>query len=464
MPRKRKAKKTNGGASTPPKVNKKFRKGEIIVQPKAPRQRAPKLQAQLSVCARDYALAVRDPFTGPLACLPSNFPPLPSLKVRTWSKGTFTVGTTAGGVSVSPNRFSANDGSSVVFSSAAGYASASPWLGTGGANTTTQNSNSPYAQASFGTGTGQVQYRMVGMGMRAWCISPEVDLGGDMIAFREPDNNSIANLTEDQIMAYTNVRRIPCDAMRTPALVCWIPTTPSEMEFGSTPTAGAACLGIAVFGAKAGNKFSFEIFQVLEFIGSTVLGKTQSHADPEGFAAVLEAVEEQGDSWYGSAKNAGIKLVQAATEHLSHLSGNVLRKAGAAALEAAAYGVMNRMRGALGEQPARLAPGSVTVTEIDRQATHLQSPSVPKAPEIALPKRTWTQTDLGLEYANYSPAEVKVALNAINSRDYRITSVVALREVTDQVLVELFGRPTTPDREEAGYHPPGDLPYDPPRK
>jgi hypothetical protein len=303
--------------------------------PSSKKSRRQAMTTMLSPCARDYAYALRDPFDGPLSCVPSSFPPLPSFKTRVFSRGTLTIGTNGYGfVIVNPQAFMVNDETSVFFSG-------STYTGTGfpaAVNTTgTSNasSNSPFSAADLGENPASAQFRIVSVGVRTWYIGTELNLSGQMIGLRQPDNDSVLGLLVADVLGFDSARRVTTTSERVPLEVMWIPTQPRDLEYTSEVDTSFPCMGVLASGV-AQSFYAFEVYATAEFIGRNVTGKSPSHADPSGFAAVLTAAQSAGDSWVGSARDAGLALVRSAAEGLSELSGPALRYAGKAAVH---YGV-----------------------------------------------------------------------------------------------------------------------------
>lgn len=308
----------NQGAKSAPNPSKKKKNG------KKNKKTTTQMNStnQLSPCARDYAFSLRDPFDGPLACVPSSYPPIPTLKMRIFSRGIGTIGTAGYGfVMVVPRRMAANDIGGAYYSGAT-FPDAKFPASLSGTGVSVANSNAPFAYAALGSGTPTsvtAQYRIVSVGVRSWFTGTELNVSGESMGFRHPDNDSIVGLTYSDLLAFDSTRRVSESSARPVLETLWIPVKPTELEFVGTID-DVAPLGHLRAGV-AGQTFSWECYALMEYIGRSVPGKSSSHADPAGFAAVLTAAQNEGDTWIGSARAAGASLVNAASRGLSALSG-----------------------------------------------------------------------------------------------------------------------------------------------
>jgi len=253
--------------------------------------------------------------------------------MRVFVRGSAVYGVNGGGfVMINPKRLFANDIGGCYWSQNAATYIDTGFPPLGAVGTLSTNSNSPFNYGAFGSGTptsSTNQYRIVSAGVRSWYTGTELNLSGECLGFRHPDNDTVDNLSHNTLLGFDSVRRVLENSSRPVMETLWIPTKPSDLEFQSL--ADLVCpLGHARLG-KAGETFAFEAYVLYEFIGRNVQGKSGSHADPSGFAAVLTAAQSEGDTWVGSARNAGASLINAATNGLKSLSGPVasaLRVAG----------------------------------------------------------------------------------------------------------------------------------------
>lgn len=299
------------------KKNKKFSPGMTNV-------------TSLSPCTRDYIGALCNPFDGPLSCVPSSYPPIPTYKVRTFNKGFISTGTTGVGfVQFQPYGLFANNTLSVLSSittyAGAGFPSTFPLLGVVSADT-----NSPYASASINTLALGIQFRVVACGVRVWYIGTEIDIQGEMFGFRHPDNETISGLSVAQVLSFSNTRRVAVDNQRRTLDVTWIPMKPQDLEFIGSFASSVFSIGIALTGAASKtNQFAYEVYGICEYVGANVPNRTPSSADPAGFAAALEAAQSTGDTWYGNARDATASLLKTAYQIAGNLSGSHVVRAAA---------------------------------------------------------------------------------------------------------------------------------------
>lgn len=320
----------------------------------------------LSACAVDYALALSDPFDGPLACVPSTYPPIPSFKTRVWSKGNISIGSSGYGfVVIAPGQCAANDSVGILSSSTAyaqfGFPGTSLDTGVIQANT-----NSLFTTAQIGPVVGRAKFRQVSCGVRVWYIGSELNLQGEMYGVREPDNNSLLGLSAATLLNYPSSRRVVVTSLRAPLEIIWIPVQPVELTFQTSTTNGAYSLGIVVTGpAASAGIFAYEVFSILEYVGSNVPMRTSSHADPVGFSSVLNAVQDTGDTWYGRARDFAKETVKVAASGLSALSNSRLAAGVGQGIGSAMFGGRMSFPDTSGTLPRlpSMERGRVTVTE-----------------------------------------------------------------------------------------------------
>jgi hypothetical protein len=243
----------------------------------------------LSPCAMKYARCLANPFTGPEACIPS-FPAVLSKKVRVFAKGVFTTSSTTniGFILLTPTNFIANNlgGCFTTDSTFAGTAFTN--AGTGVIN---NGSNSEYSAASFGSGVTLAKYRMVSAGIRVRYIGTNLNLGGQLVAYQDPDHQSLITRTITDIDGETESRRLPYSRDKW-SKVLYRPAYDEENNFQAVfpPIAGATqFMGIITESAVASQPFEWETFAVFEVIGRNVRAKTLSEVDPAGYAAVHTA-------------------------------------------------------------------------------------------------------------------------------------------------------------------------------
>lgn len=316
----KKKNKNKAGKPKPKGANKKKNGGRP--RARGPNRAAPR-SAQLSQGTAQYAMCLRDPFDGPITGVPSAFPPIPSGKVRYWARGTMTIGSGGTGFVLMNPFYGVVSDLTFVYQTGSTYAGSTLTLaatGVSGAST-----NSPHNAANMTGAIPLLQARLVSAGLKLYPTMAEVDLNGTYVMLRNPDNQTLDTMNTSAMLAYETASRLPVDSSRRPACVLFNPVNPDELDYGSyTPHSGRYCMGILVSGT-ASKTFAWEASAVFEEIGSYAHGETPSHADPEGFAAVLNASSDAGSVGYGDAlyKTAG-QFVSAASQELKTLSGQVL--------------------------------------------------------------------------------------------------------------------------------------------
>jgi hypothetical protein len=271
----------------------------------------------LSSCSVAYARALTDPYADldPLPCIPDTVV-LGSYKLRTYGRGTFTIGTAGvGWIIVAPHLCSVSSNRALyvgytddpIITTTAAYTGTNLNYvpGSGPAYPTGvqgSNPNSIYAYTDLAQASNR-QIRLVGCGLRARYTGTELNRGGRVFLLRQPNNGSIvnaqtgANLTKE-------VTCTTAPVSRTWHHVEYKPEAAQEISYlfndtwsyingqpVNTPTDFHSML-IYVEGAVAGSAFEFEVVSYFELIG-TNLQLTQSHSDPVGMGVVSAAVPIQ---------------------------------------------------------------------------------------------------------------------------------------------------------------------------
>jgi hypothetical protein len=243
----------------------------------------------LSGCARDYARTLVNPFSGPLACIPS-FPVLMTRKMRTWARGSFSTGTNSQGWIAADPKYGAINNSATVYYSTAGMAPVAVDMAAVGVGTA--NSNSDYALGTVGPAANL--YKVVGYGLRFRYTGTSLNQGGTIVALCDPNHNSLQGRSYANFQAELMSKQFPFG--REWINVLYKPVTDLELTSQSTFPAntGAATdlcfyMGAYINSAVAAQPFEFEVYGVYEWEGATIRGQTPSHADPVGFAAIQVA-------------------------------------------------------------------------------------------------------------------------------------------------------------------------------
>jgi hypothetical protein len=293
--------------------------------------RQPKVRGQLSAASFAYTGALYNPRSSALCCVPNQYPPIPSFKVRTWIRGTSATGTVGwGSIIMNPLAMCKNDATGVYDCS-----NNSTFNGTmiaSGVETgvNARVSNAPFAAASISSaGT---QARVVAAGLYVWFQGADVDCQGEIMGYSHTDNEAVTGYSQANLLAQPTARRAVFSKDRKEMLLVWLPTRPSDVDY--TDLSGATfSMGVLYNGAvgKAG-WVGYDAFVICEYAGGNTPSRTMSMADPEGFSAVLTAAEARGTTALeaqGSAQ-ASKGLVASAKDYLSQMSGPIADFAGRA--------------------------------------------------------------------------------------------------------------------------------------
>lgn len=290
-----------------PAYRKKYYKrapGANRAAQKAVYKRAPRVNARQELaipvpeCTLDYLKALSNPFDTPAGvCLPADVFPLPSQKVKVFSRGTFSVGTTGYGfIALGPTSVSNTAG--ISFSTSTSVMTSSTLLSAVTAVGTATFSKLPYTFADVETNN-LAQARIVACGIRIRYNGTENNRNGTTVAFEEQDHTSILGYSYLTLLQENTAFEMrPQGDGRWDNAVCWSgPCQPRELEFVNDdypfgPTgANYPIMGILVAGT-AGDTYSFEVVEHLEFIGAKVPGKTKSHADPITYSKAIAAAKD----------------------------------------------------------------------------------------------------------------------------------------------------------------------------
>lgn len=283
----------------------------------------------LSPCATAYALALKDPFDAPLACVPS-YPPLPSQKLRVWARGTMVTGTAGwGGVIVRPLLSAMNDYNTVLTTTGtfAGTSLPNP----GDAGTQLYATNNPYNSTQI---VNNMQARIVACGIRLWNTTAQLSIGGTEISLIHPDNESIAGLSFAQMSEFNTAQVSSPDDERTPIVLTWLPTRPVDFEYqtgNQLLTHQSYSMGFLVQAPSVSTpqQYAFECFAQVEYVGANAPARSFSAADPNGMAAVLTAAENGSQISHGKGYLAmGKDLLRKAGQMLAENSGTIAETGG----------------------------------------------------------------------------------------------------------------------------------------
>lgn len=298
------------------------------------------ISAKLSTCAEKYIAFKHDPFSSKdVPCVPKD----PAQFVRTIyirSAGTLsTGGANFGFIAIDPLNACHNDpqvingggtpNGWVVYSDPAGtYAGSVTSLS--GAGVLTDSGNSDYVVASFGIGGQAASARVVGAGVRVKYRGTELERGGSILAFHDPQHESIINRTYASING-DDLRLTFEDDWKWKGVTWSIADDSDEKPvpdanfFGGTlpNTTADGCypMGI-VIEAPPGHPgiFDWEAVCGLEVIGRNIRGKRLSNADPVGHNAASVAGMIPGMNKYHEDVNIAPVAVNLAKMHVASQS------------------------------------------------------------------------------------------------------------------------------------------------
>jgi len=258
------------------------------------RNNANSLAMTLSGAAMSYAASMANPFTGPLSGVPS-FPAMMTRKAKFYTCGSFQTGTQGfGWIVAEPFYAVANNQAAVYFTTAAYTDTSSTAIDyvtppTGLSSATT---NSDYVSTQFGTAADDAVFRVVSAGVRVRYSGTEVNRGGIMVGFHDPNHKPLqGSLFSDVNNQEAKVATQVDDKMWTTVL--WKPVDTDEMDF---QTAFPSSVGVSypmgvVIVAEPTSNFQFEAYFNYEISGRNVQGKSLSPVDITGFNAVHNAIQ-----------------------------------------------------------------------------------------------------------------------------------------------------------------------------
>jgi len=272
--------KANGGNTVRRRVNASIPKGrQSAGQP-----------LHLSTCALNYARALANPFTGPLACVPS-FPALLTRKMKCYAKGVLQTSNTTGVgfIYCDPSSFVASDSANNSYSSATYTGTTFSLVGVG---TNLFVSNSEYVQAQFGLSALLNQYRVVSFGIRIRYVGTELDRGGQIIGFCDPNHIALTGRNVADLDGEIESKRFPVDRNWITVLYRPVFAQDTDFSYSMVPLGNATnYIGFILVAASATTplSFEFEVYGNFEIVGRNVRGKTPSEVDFAGYGAVNTA-------------------------------------------------------------------------------------------------------------------------------------------------------------------------------
>jgi hypothetical protein len=257
---------------------------------------------RLSKCATDYLKALTDPFgftrvgMEGMPCIPDLLD-APSTKYRSVARGSLVVpATNSGFLLLNTHTAPANNAYSILNSNAL-YILVDQFPTTGVETGVTRSffNQSPYSSAEIGVGAGNVQYRVVALGIRVRYIGTVLNRGGRIIPFRHPNNQPFTGYTLGDVMGYTNVHPSTVDDKWH--AVNYMPVRATDYEYksvaisGVPATAGASAVGILINpNGSTAVTYEWEAVMYTEWIGEIPL-TTPSHSDVPGMSAIRNLME-----------------------------------------------------------------------------------------------------------------------------------------------------------------------------
>jgi hypothetical protein len=259
-------------------------------QPKKQIHRLEKVHNQISECSLMYASALIDPERTPEgACVPYGFP-TPSMKQKVFTRGTFQLGTTGQGY-ILYNPVGANDAACITTTTSASVGTSATAL-----NAFTGLSTANLAKLMFSTldivTNKTASWRYVAGGIKVRYAGTESGRNGTMCALEEPTHAPLTTKNGSDMRGYINSfveRPDPLGAFY--GLNYSGPIAANETQFISTVNMGGTSF-IAIFiDGIASDKYEYEVYHHVEYVGQNIPGVSASHADPVMYAKVVEATK-----------------------------------------------------------------------------------------------------------------------------------------------------------------------------
>lgn len=260
-------------------------------------------EIHLSEGAGQYMHALADPINAPPCGLPLGG--LSSEKNKCYIKG--SMGTSAAGagwILFSPGSMVANNSGTaastygVVYTTTANVGTPSTMAFTAtpiASQVIGVDSNSPYAVANFSQ-TG-VKFRLVSAEIRIRYIGTELNRGGSVIVFTDPNHNSLIGVNQSALLANQFAGRAAIkDGEWISCKYNGLVDSTEEVYSLAVTTGGCKavnnCMGIMVQSAAVSQLFDFEAYATFEIIGTTGAGMTPNNADPTAFATINGSMQQ----------------------------------------------------------------------------------------------------------------------------------------------------------------------------
>jgi hypothetical protein len=255
----------------------------------------------VSDCVKDYLEALTNPWSGVLACVPSEVINS-NLIVCNYVRGSFQCGPSVGFICIDPTHMCFNDVPCVI-SSKSSYAGTAMALNDT-ANINLDLSNAPYLETDIGQSGNNLSYRIVACGLRVRYTGTELDRGGTIHALVDPTHDPMLNRTIANFGAEKQTRRLPVN--RSWSSIIYRPAHQDELLMleaapaantkspAITVTSGSFSwyMGMLIAPANATSlpSFEYEAAVICEYQGRNVRGQKMTHADPVGLSAAIQAV------------------------------------------------------------------------------------------------------------------------------------------------------------------------------
>jgi hypothetical protein len=243
-------------------------------------------------CTAGYASALADPEHTPQgACIPWGFP-VPSQRIKTFTRGFFACGTTGKGY-ILFNPTLGNDSLTLTFTNTTSVGTNATALSAFTNRTDVGMTKLPYTIAQL---NGQLTGRLVASVLKVRYAGTEANRNGVVTTYERPAvmatnlNSSTFDGTIGIAMTSLNERPSPIGDW---ACVKYSGPYSSFYTQFDTATAWAAvgALMVCYVQGVASDLYEFECFAHYEFAGPTIPGESVTHSDPEGFGQASQAMK-----------------------------------------------------------------------------------------------------------------------------------------------------------------------------
>lgn len=260
------------------------------------RRPAAKLLGQhLSPCSLEYAESLANPFTGPIACIPS-FPALPTGKMKCFVRETISINAGGGGfLCYNPWKMAfsgwtnAGEGTRppLTLTPAAYAAGVVPAFGVAGL--LLREANTPYVRSD------NVEVRLISAGLRARYIGTKLNQGGRIFGLHHPDHDTLVGMTQAQLAGFDECSVDSVTTNNKWFTLLYRPVDYNDFEFKSAgelevdETETPMVIGM-IPPTGLGSEFEYEAYANFEVLGAIVRQKTASFSDATGLSAVTNAL------------------------------------------------------------------------------------------------------------------------------------------------------------------------------